>query len=219
MSTVEKHAPARDIAPHTPRQKQSSLTGMQALAEVTPFENQALAAQEVHAKVDELEDLLMIHMPLVDLPTTHTFAGGVYAREMFAPAGSMVTGMIHKDECLAYCSQGGLWVYAPGRGGFQFIRGPAMFVSPAGSRRVGVVAENTRWTTFHYVGDERDMERIDEMLYEKESLERKAKSTAKMNEHTEGRKRIVEILAELHLDGQADTPRAITGAWEYEGGA
>ena len=40
----------------------------------------------------------MGHMPQVECPLKHYFAPGVYLREIFMPAGSVVIGKIHKTE-------------------------------------------------------------------------------------------------------------------------
>jgi len=55
-------------------------------------------------KVFLLEDELA-KQPQVEMPVTHYFSKGVYARELFIPADTVLTGKIHKYENLNILSK------------------------------------------------------------------------------------------------------------------
>ena len=56
-------------------------------------------------KVEELEKMMQAYDPVV-LPLKHHFADGIYAREMFMPAGAVLTGAVHKTTHMCRLSQG-----------------------------------------------------------------------------------------------------------------
>jgi len=79
---------------------------------------------------------------------THRFTPGMYIREIFMPAGSVVTTKIHKSEHPFVVSQGLVAVYS-GQDGPQVIQAPHCGITKPGTRRFLVVLEDTVWTTFH----------------------------------------------------------------------
>lgn len=97
-------------------------------------------------------------IPQAHCPVHHYLAGGIYAREMTLSSGVTVTGAVHKSEHLCTISQGKLLVY--GDGMVREMRAPFTFVSKPGAQRVGFALETTVWTTYHLVGDERDLDKI-----------------------------------------------------------
>ena len=78
---------------------------------------------------------------------THWFAPGVYAREMFMPAGVLITGKIHKTEHLNILSQGKLSVSNQGES--ITVEAPFTYVSPIGTKRAIYAHEDSTWTTIH----------------------------------------------------------------------
>ena len=105
-----------------------------------------------------LEDELRKH-PQLDVPITHHFAPGVYAREMRVPAGTLLTGKIHKTEHLNIISQGHFSVSNMGK--TMDIVAPYTFVSPAGTKRAIYAHEDSTWTTIH-VTEETDLAALEE---------------------------------------------------------
>tara|TARA_R110002020_G_scaffold36419_7_gene109521 strand:+ start:5146 stop:5607 length:462 start_codon:yes stop_codon:yes gene_type:complete len=77
----------------------------------------------------------------------HYFCNGLYAREIFIPAGVALVGAIHKHSHINVVSQGKIIVATDE--GVRTITAPETFVSPAGVKRAGYVFEDTVWTTFH----------------------------------------------------------------------
>ena len=78
---------------------------------------------------------------------THYFAPGVYAREMWMPAGCLITGKIHKTEHLNMLSQGKVSV--SNKGESITMTAPYTFVSPVGTKRAIYAHEDSTWTTIH----------------------------------------------------------------------
>jgi hypothetical protein len=103
-------------------------------------------ATTVREKLAALE-AEMKKYPSVEIKTTHHFAKGVYAREIFIPKGTLLTGKIHKTEHLNIVSQGDISVLT--ENGPKRVKAPFAMVSQAGIKRAGYAHEDTVWTTIH----------------------------------------------------------------------
>lgn len=91
-------------------------------------------------------------------PVRHYLAGGIYAREMTIPAGVVLTGAVHRHEHLCTISQGVIAVSTDE--GMKLLSAPYTLISKPGAKRVGYALETTVWTTYHIVGDEKDIDKI-----------------------------------------------------------
>ena len=100
----------------------------------------------------------MLAMPQVEIPTRHYFSQGVYAREIFIPKGTTLTGKIHKFTQLNIMSAGEMSVLT--ENGIERVKAPFTIVSPPGTKRVAYAHEDTVWTTIHGT-DETDLEKIE----------------------------------------------------------
>lgn len=100
----------------------------------------------IRDKIDRLETE-MFKAPQVVIETTHHFAKGLYAREIFIPKGVLLTGKIHKHEHLNIVSKGSIAVLT--EGGIKRVDAPFTMVSLPGTKRVGYALEDTIWTTIH----------------------------------------------------------------------
>jgi len=96
--------------------------------------------------------------PQAHCPVRHYLAGGLYAREMTIPGGVVLTGAVHRHEHLCTVSQGRIMVSTDD--GMQEICAPYTLISKPGAKRVGYAIETTVWTTYHWVGDETDLDKI-----------------------------------------------------------
>lgn len=118
--------------------------------------------------IDELERGMLRSIanggPAVDVPTVHRFAPGIYAREVTIPAGTLLTGKIHRTRHLNVLSAGVIAVYTATEG-WRELRAPFSFVAEPGTRRVGYVLEDAVWTTIHGT-QETDLERLEAELIE-----------------------------------------------------
>lgn len=95
---------------------------------------------------------------LLDLPVRHFFSQGVYARELFIPKGTLLTGQIHKYQQLNIMSQGEMSVLT--EDGVVRVKAPFTIVSPPGTKRIAYAHEDSVWTTIHGT-DETDLEKIE----------------------------------------------------------
>jgi hypothetical protein len=83
--------------------------------------------------ITAIEDILL-PLPQTELPLTHHFSDGLYARECFLPANTVVTGKIHKHEHL--CVLFGDVSVADGTGEPTRYRGYHVVNSLPGTKRI-----------------------------------------------------------------------------------
>lgn len=103
-------------------------------------------------------------LPQTPAPVTHRFAPGVYLREIFMAADSIVIGRIHKTEHFNILLQGACRiVHDDGR--HEELRAPMSFISRAGVQKVLYVIEDTIWQTVHPT-TETNLDVLDAMLVE-----------------------------------------------------
>lgn len=94
-------------------------------------------------------------------PLKHHFAPGLYAREIFIPAGILIIGKIHRHSHVNTISKGKCVVAT--EFGLQELEAPHSFVSQPGVKRAVLALEDTIWTTYHPT-DETDLEKIEEYV-------------------------------------------------------
>jgi hypothetical protein len=124
------------------------------------------AAPSVRTKIENLE-AEMLKMPQVDCPLEHHFAPGLYARQITIPAGTMLTGKIHKHDDINVVLSGEIDVLTPF--GFKRMRGPCTFVARAGTKKLGYAHTDTVWTTIHAnPTDETDIDKLELLLVHNE---------------------------------------------------
>ena len=115
------------------------------------------AQLKVIDKIFELENA-MLTMEQLPLDVTHHFSKGVYARQMFIPKGTILTGKLHKHNHLNIMLYGDIEVAT--QDGLKRITEPCMFESKAGTKRAGFAHEDTVWITIHAT-KETDLEKIE----------------------------------------------------------
>jgi len=113
-------------------------------------------------KIDALEAGIRAELVPVDCPITHHFAPGLYAREMFIPAGTVLTGKIHRFANLSIMSAGALRLYMED-GTTTEVRAPFTYVAPPGTRRAAEALEDTVWTVIHAT-EETDVDKIEQAV-------------------------------------------------------
>lgn len=117
-------------------------------------------------RIDELEAAMVENLDLVECPVTHVFTDGLYTREIFMPAGSLVTSKIHKTEHPFVLSKGKLLVCID-KGEWVEMVAPYTGVTKPGTRRVAYIIEDTIWTTFHANPDDlTDLDEIENLIIE-----------------------------------------------------
>lgn len=105
-----------------------------------------LAVKAEHIPIYRLEQALR-ELPQVEIPVRNDFCKGVYARSIIVPAGTMLTGAIHKDECFFLVRNGCILITTDDNP----IKAESgyMAISKAGTKRAGFALVDTLVTTFH----------------------------------------------------------------------
>lgn len=115
--------------------------------------------QTYHHAVDAAESLMAtMEGASTGDPPAHTLTPGLYSRNLFMPAGSIVVSKIHKKKHQYVILRGRVSVLT--EGGLEFLEAPYCGITEAGTRRVLLVHEDTEWITFHPT-EETDMESIE----------------------------------------------------------
>jgi hypothetical protein len=97
--------------------------------------------------------------PQVELKVVHYFSHDVVAREVHIPAGTDVTGAVHKYSNLNTLSQGTMLLAT--EQGWVEVSAPYTVVSPPGTKRAARALTDCIWTT--YLGtDETDVAKIEQ---------------------------------------------------------
>ena len=119
-----------------------------------------IAAFEDHVKT----------LPQIDVPITHHFSKGVYAREMRMKENEIIVGAIHKYENLNILSSGvAQIIYVDNLGevvNLQ-IEAPYTLVARPGVKRVIKALTDIVWTTIHGT-HETDLEKIEQEFIAKD---------------------------------------------------
>lgn len=82
-------------------------------------------------------------------PLRHSFAPGIYVREISIPAGMLLVGKIHKHSHPNFLMAGEVIVYTESTGS-QHLVAPRVMISPPGTKRVLYTLADTWWVTVHH---------------------------------------------------------------------
>lgn len=106
----------------------------------------SVALTKTAKDIFELEKQLMT-FPQVEMPVENAFCHGLYARTIFIPAGTVLTGAIHKEEGFFIIRKGELLVTV----GDDVVRVGAgyMGITAKGEKRAGLAVTDVLFTTFH----------------------------------------------------------------------
>lgn len=119
-------------------------------------------------------------MPQVECPLKHYFAPGVYIREIFMPADTVVIGKIHKTRHFNIIQKGKVRIVHSDMK-TETLTGPMTFISECGVQKTLYIEEDTVWSTVH-VTNETDLEALESELIEWDEsypkLEREAERLA-----------------------------------------
>lgn len=107
----------------------------------------------------------LLKMPQVDIPVTHHFASGLYAREIFIPKGTTLTGKKHLTGHFNFLMKGQIKVVT--EDGVLVLTAPAIIPSAPGIKRAGVTLEDTVWVTVHAT-NETDLVALEKEIIEPE---------------------------------------------------
>ena len=124
-----------------------------------------IAAQTLTHKIDELEAVMVDNFPIVDCPVTHHFTEGLYVREIFMPAGMLITSKIHKTQHQYFVMKGKCIVWIDGIE--HIIEAPYIGVTEPNTRRVLYILEDCIWATTHTNENNETVAQIEERIIEK----------------------------------------------------
>jgi hypothetical protein len=113
---------------------------------------------EIENKMKCVDGCLDRHSENSPIGLGHSFTPGLYSREIFMPAGSLIISRIHLWEHPYVISCGRVSVYD----GVDIVEISAPYhgITKAGTKRILYVHEDTTWTTFH-ITDKTTFEEID----------------------------------------------------------
>jgi hypothetical protein len=103
----------------------------------------------------------LLQMPQVELPIEHYQIDGVYARSMFIPAGTLLTGKIHNFESIAILAKGRIRI-TNGIDSYIISEGHIMVDKP-GVKRLGYAETDVIFITVHRT-DNTEIEAIEKEL-------------------------------------------------------
>ena len=102
-----------------------------------------------------------LKMPQVECEITHNFADGIYARERFAKADTLIIGHRHRKETLSILLKGEMSVYMDEGGPVKRIVAPCIWTTGAGAKRMTYSHTDTILVTVHPT-KEADLEKIEQ---------------------------------------------------------
>jgi len=116
---------------------------MNTLPAVEKEQTNFLAGMPTPEAVRQMEDMLL-QLPQIDLQTQHVLSAGLYARTIFIPAGTVLTGALTNIDnlCVAF---GDITVTTDD--GPKRLTGFNVIPAVAGAKRAGVAHADTWWVT------------------------------------------------------------------------
>lgn len=104
-------------------------------------------------------------------PLKHSFAPGIYVREIKIPAGMVIVGKLHKHEHPNFLLEGEVIVITED-GGREYLKAPCSMISKGGTKRALYSVTDLVWTTVHHnPTDTQDLDELEEIIIAKDYLE------------------------------------------------
>jgi hypothetical protein len=145
---------------------------------------------KANGTLDELESVMLENFPIINCPLVHRFTEGLYVREIFMPAGSLITSKIHKTQHQFFILKGAVSVWT-NEGEEVYLEAPYIGTTEPGTRRLLYIWEDCIWATSHPNPDNETVEQIEERIIEKydnpllpEELKQKLKEINSSNSKT-----------------------------------
>lgn len=111
------------------------------------LEQHALSPEAAGSKIRALQKAMRELPQLTELETRHYFAGGMYARELFRPAGTLIVGKLHRRSHFYIVTKGRVQVASDE--GSEIYEAPAVIVSKPGTKRAVLALEDSVCMTIH----------------------------------------------------------------------
>ena len=105
----------------------------------------------------------LLEMPQAECPITHHFSDGVYVRERFASAGTLIVGKRHRHETTSILLSGELGIYIDGTTEAVMKKAPCIWKTEPNTKRMTYSVTDTRLMTIHPT-KETDIEEIEKVV-------------------------------------------------------
>lgn len=109
-----------------------------------------------------LETAMLAEFEPVDFETHHYFANGTYTRTLIIPAGSILTGQIHRYECTNIVAKGRM-ILVSDEGRREVFAGD-VFISGPNTKKGGVALEDSVFINVFPWNGEQDLKVIEASL-------------------------------------------------------
>jgi hypothetical protein len=123
-----------------------------------------LPAVPTRAQIEALQAEIL-KLPQAEPETHHYFADGMYCRQVFRRAGTVIVGKVHRKEHFFAVIQGRMTVWS--EIGMQTVEAPWIWISKPGTKRVTYAHTDATALTVHQVSS-RDVFEIERELVEDE---------------------------------------------------
>jgi mannose-6-phosphate isomerase-like protein (cupin superfamily) len=104
-------------------------------------------------------------LPQAALETRHYFADGMYARELYRPAGTLIVGKVHRKEHFYIVTKGRVKVTT--EEGVKELASPSVLVSRPGTKRAVYALEDSVCMTVHRT-KKKNLDKIERELIEED---------------------------------------------------
>lgn len=105
----------------------------------------------IQARLEALEQQYLLNQPQIEMPTEHHYSDGLFARTLHIPAGTILTGAVHKFRNLNILLAGEMSVLT--EHGIERVQAPFTVVSPPGTKRIAYAHTDCQWMTVHATGE------------------------------------------------------------------
>jgi quercetin dioxygenase-like cupin family protein len=101
------------------------------------------------------------------MQTEHYFHGGMYARKLIRPAGTLIVGKVHKQDHYFLCAKGEIIAWS--EKGMMHLYAGDIIESRPGTKRVTLAVTDAIGITFHKT-DKTDLDEIEKEMIELDDL-------------------------------------------------
>lgn len=138
--------------------KISEIKGLNAFMDKDDFREKILAAED---KMNNMPGVLKGEKLDKHCPLKHSFGDGLYVREIFMPAGTIIVSKIHKRTHPYFVLKGKAFVAT--ETGVVKIEAPYQGMTLAGTKRALSIIEDMVWITVHAT-KETELEKIEKEI-------------------------------------------------------
>lgn len=135
--------------------------------EVNEIQSSEIDKSRTQLEIPSIEELKkeLLKGPLYEPPTEHIFHGGMYCRQVWRPAGTVIIGKVHKKEHFYMVVYGTVTVTTDE--GLFTLTGPYLLASKPGTQRAVYANTDALCMTFHRV-DSTNLKEVENDLVEQD---------------------------------------------------